>query len=58
MSDEIKIFNMRFVKPSAIGLRKVEGREGDADMANMACLGSDLELATKTIGSERIRSSE
>ncbi len=33
---------MRFVKPSSIGLRIVEGMERKAGMANMACLGSDL----------------
>ncbi len=33
---------MSIVKLSAMGRGPDEGREGNADMANMACLGSDL----------------
>ena len=33
---------MRFVKPSSIMSVIVKGREGNADVANKACLRSDL----------------
>jgi hypothetical protein len=33
---------MRFVKPSSTTPIIVKGREGDADVANKACLGFDL----------------
>ena len=46
---------MHFVKPSAIGLGIVEGREGNADMANMACLGSDLVKEWGDVGAVRGR---
>ena len=46
---------MCFVKPGAIGLGIVEGREGDADVANMACLGSDLVKEWGDVGAARGR---
>ena len=46
---------MRFVEPSAIGLGIVEGRGGNADMANMACLGSDLVKEWGDVGAARGR---
>jgi len=48
---------MRFVKPSAIGLGIDEGRGGNADMdmANMACLGSDLVKEWCDVGAVRGR---
>jgi hypothetical protein len=33
---------MRFMKPSSTTLVIVKGREGDAEVANQACLRSDL----------------
>ena len=44
---------MSFVKPSAIGLKIVEGRKGNTDMANMACLGSNLMKEWGNIGAAR-----
>lgn len=46
---------MYFVKPSAIGLRIVEGREGNVDIANIACLGSDLVKEWGDVGAVRSR---
>ena len=46
---------MRFMKPSSIGLGIVEGREGNTDMANMACLGSDLMKEWGDVGAIRGR---
>jgi hypothetical protein len=40
--DEFQIFNMHFLKPSSTTPVTVKGREGDADVANKACLRSDL----------------
>ena len=44
---------MRFVKSSGLGI--VKGREGNADMANMACLGSDLVKEWSDVGAVRDR---
>ena len=46
---------MMFVKPNAIALGIVEGREFNADMANMACLGSDLMKEWGDVGAFRYR---
>lgn len=46
---------MRFVEPSAIGPGIVEGREGNADIANIACLGSDLVKEWGDVGAVRGR---
>ena len=46
---------MRIVRPSAIRLRIVEGREGNADMANMTYLGSDLMKEWGDVGAVRGR---
>lgn len=46
------------MKPSATGLGTDEGREGNADMANMACLGSDLVKEWGDVGAVRGRRCE
>ena len=46
---------MRFIKPNAIALGIVEGREENADMANMACLGSDLMKEWGDVGAVWLR---
>ena len=43
------------MKPNAIALGIVEGREGNADMANMACLESDFMKECDDVGAERYR---
>jgi len=43
ISDEFQIFDMRFVKACATMPEIVKGREGNADVTNKVCLGSDLE---------------
>jgi hypothetical protein len=43
ISDEFQIFDMRFVKACATMPEIIEGREGNADVTNKICLGSELE---------------
>jgi hypothetical protein len=44
---------MRFMKPSSTTLVIVKGREGDADVANQACLRSDLVKEWDDVGAVR-----